>query len=122
VYRYGRTETVHLAERACIWYGSFGNTPGRCVLVREPDSTKAYDLALFTLDQTATPAQIVERYAIRWSIRAGQRRRQAADGRRAGPARGGRCAAARSRIDHPRVGSSGARRCRGCGGRWRGLS
>ena len=50
VYRYGRTESVHLAEVACIWYGSFGNTPGRCVLVREENSTKAYDLALFTLD------------------------------------------------------------------------
>ena len=53
---------------ACIWYGSFGNTPGRCVLVREPGSSNAYDLALFTLDQTATPEQIVERYAMRWSI------------------------------------------------------
>ena len=68
VHRYGRVETVMVAEVACIWYGSFGNTPGRCVLVREPDSTKAYDLALFTLDQTATPEQIVERYAVRWSI------------------------------------------------------
>jgi hypothetical protein len=68
VYRYGRTETVQLAQVACIWYGSFGNTLGRCVLVRELGSTKAYDLALFTLDQTATPARIVERYAMRWSI------------------------------------------------------
>ena len=42
--------------------------PGRCVLVRELGSTKAYDLALFTLDPTATPEQIVERYAMRWSI------------------------------------------------------
>ena len=68
VYRYGRTETVALAERACIWYGSFGNAPGRCVLVREPGSTNAYDLALFTLDPAATGEQIVERYAIRWAI------------------------------------------------------
>jgi hypothetical protein len=68
VYRYGRTETVQIAQVACIWYGSFGNTRGRCVLVREPGSSKAYDLALFTVDQTATPEQIVERYAIRWSI------------------------------------------------------
>jgi len=68
VYRYGRIETVHLAERACLWYGSFGNRPGRCVLVRELGSSKAYDLALFTLDQTAIPEQIVERYAMRWSI------------------------------------------------------
>ena len=70
MYRYGQTETVDLAVIDCIWYGSFGNTLGRCVLVREPGSRKAYDLALFTLDldPAATPAQIVERYAVRWSI------------------------------------------------------
>jgi hypothetical protein len=66
--RYGRVEAVHLAEVACIWFGSFGNRPGRCVLVREDDSTKPYDLALFTLDAQATTAQVVERYAVRWSI------------------------------------------------------
>ena len=71
VYRYGRTETVQVAERACIWYGSFGNRPGRCVLLRELGSANAYDLALFTLDPAATPAQVVERYAIRWSIEPG---------------------------------------------------
>jgi len=45
--RYGRIETVHLAQVTCIWHGSVGNTPGRCVLVRELGSTKAYDLAPF---------------------------------------------------------------------------
>ena len=55
VHRYGRTESVDQAVVACIWYGSFGNTPGRCVLVREANSTKAYDLALFTFDAEATP-------------------------------------------------------------------
>lgn len=68
VHRYGRTETVYLADVPCIWYGSFGNTPGRCVLVREDNSTKAYDLALFTFDTQAGAAQIVARYAVRWSI------------------------------------------------------
>jgi DDE superfamily endonuclease len=68
VYRYGRTESVYLAVVACIWYGSFGNTPGRCVLVREANSTKAYDLALFTFDAEATAAEVVARYAVRWSI------------------------------------------------------
>jgi hypothetical protein len=68
VSRYGRTESVSVAEVACIWYGSFGNAPGRCVLVREEKSTKPYDLALFTLDQQATAAHVVERYAVRWSI------------------------------------------------------
>jgi hypothetical protein len=38
------------------------------VLVRELGSSNAYDLALFTLDQTATPEQIVQRYAMRWSV------------------------------------------------------
>ncbi len=52
----------------CIWYGSFGNAKGRCVLVRDEDSAKACDLALFTLDHEASTAQVVERYAVRWSI------------------------------------------------------
>ena len=38
------------------------------MLVRDLGSSNAYDLALFTLDQAATPEQIVERYALRWSI------------------------------------------------------
>ena len=85
VYRYGRTETVQLAERACIWYGSFGNRPGRCVLLRELGSANAYDLALFTLDPAADPG--AGRRTVRDPLvdRAGQRRGQAADGGRAGP-------------------------------------
>ncbi len=66
--RYGRTESVWLAEVACSWYGSFGNTVGRCVLVRDDACGKAYDLALFTFDAAATVAQVVERYAVRWSV------------------------------------------------------
>jgi hypothetical protein len=38
------------------------------VLVREENSTKAYDLALFTFDAEPTDAQVVARYAVRWSI------------------------------------------------------
>jgi hypothetical protein len=68
VYRYGRTETVDLAVIEAIWYGPFANTPGHVVLVRDVDSTKAYDLALFTTDTTASGEQVVERYAVRWSI------------------------------------------------------
>jgi hypothetical protein len=68
VYRYGRTETVELAVIEAIWYGPFANTLGHAVLVREAGSTKAYDLALFSTDVTAPGGQIVERYAVRWSI------------------------------------------------------
>jgi hypothetical protein len=66
--RYGRTDTVEIAEVGCIWYRPFSNTPGRCVLVREPDSAKPYDLALFTTDCHAGAEDIVARYAQRWSI------------------------------------------------------
>ena len=68
VYRYGRTETVDLAIIEAIWYGPFANTPGHAVLLREAGSTNACDLALFTTDTTAPPEQVVERYAVRWSI------------------------------------------------------
>jgi hypothetical protein len=68
VRRYGRRETAHVAEAGCVWHGSFGNTPGRCVLVREADSTKPYDLALFTIDTACAAVGVVERYATRWSI------------------------------------------------------
>jgi DDE superfamily endonuclease len=68
VYRYGRTETVDIAVVEAIWYGPFGNTPGSLVLQRDPDSTNAYDLALYSTDAAATGERIVERYAVRWSI------------------------------------------------------
>jgi hypothetical protein len=51
-----------------IWYGSFGNAEGRCVVVRDEDSAKACDLALFTLDPQASTAQVVERYPVRWPV------------------------------------------------------
>jgi DDE superfamily endonuclease len=68
VWRYGRREQLWAAQAGCIWYGSFGNTPGRCVLVRDDDSVKVYDLALFTVDADAGMTEVIERYAVRWSI------------------------------------------------------
>ena len=68
VNRYGNLDTIDVARVPCIWYGSFGNTPGQCVLVREPDTSKIYNMALFTLDTQASAEQIVERYSVRWSI------------------------------------------------------
>ena len=52
----------------CLWYGAFGDTPARAVLVREPDTPTGYHLALFTTDRDADAERIVERYAERWSI------------------------------------------------------
>jgi DDE superfamily endonuclease len=68
VNRYGDLDTIDVACVPCIWYGSFANTPGQCVLVREPGTDKPYDTAFYTLDTDATAEQIVHRYSLRWSI------------------------------------------------------
>src|SRR5260370_3009796 len=51
-----------------LWPGSFKDAPGQLVLVRDPGSGKPYDLALYTLDQDATTAAVIERYSWRWPI------------------------------------------------------
>jgi hypothetical protein len=66
VTRYGRTESVAVAEVDCLWYGTFKDTPGRLVAVRDPGS--ATMLAIFTTDTDAPAAEIVARYADRWTI------------------------------------------------------
>lgn len=68
VNRYGHNDTVRIAVIACLWHGSLRHTPVHVILVRDPASTKPYDIALVTTDTTATAAAIVERYADRWSI------------------------------------------------------
>jgi hypothetical protein len=66
--RYGRVDTISVAVITCLWYGAFGARPVQVVLIREPDTTEGYDLALVTTDLAATPAAVITRYASRWSI------------------------------------------------------
>ncbi|WP_242606845.1 IS701 family transposase [Protofrankia symbiont of Coriaria ruscifolia] len=69
VTRYGRTAVVHAATVHCLWYGVFAARPVTVVLVRDtPDRTGTYDLALVTTDTLTKPAQIIGRYAARWSM------------------------------------------------------
>ena len=65
---YGQDAAVQITAAAGLWYGSFKHAPGRIVLVRDPGSPKPYDLGLFTLDTSADPAAIAERYSWRWPI------------------------------------------------------
>ena len=65
--RYGTTATVSTAVLRCLWYGVFGPQQVRVVFVRDR-SKSGYDIALVTTDLDATAAQVVERYAARWSI------------------------------------------------------
>lgn len=70
VRRYGRRDTVDIAEVVCLWYGTYRSRAVRVVLVREPGSTAkaGHDLALITTDLHSPAAEIVARYAARWSI------------------------------------------------------
>jgi hypothetical protein len=67
VTRYGKTATIQAAAITCLWYSVFGSRPVQVVLIRDP-SAAGYDLALVTTDLDASPADVIERYAARWSI------------------------------------------------------
>ncbi len=70
VSRYGRTETISICQRRCLWWTVFHTRPVRVILVREPghNGNSGYDIALVTTDLDNSTAQIVARYASRWSI------------------------------------------------------
>ncbi|WP_327250102.1 IS701 family transposase [Streptomyces sp. NBC_01320] len=68
VKRYQRTDTVHLAETTCLWYGSFHTRTVRVILLRDDTTDTGYDLALVTTDLTTRAAGLIARYASRWSI------------------------------------------------------
>lgn len=68
VARYGRAEIVRTAVVDCLWYGTFGPLPVRMICVRDRDDPKAPMLALVTTDLTSAVADLVARYAMRWSI------------------------------------------------------
>ncbi|EWM12153.1 transposase [Kutzneria sp. 744] len=74
VRRYGRTDTVHVAEVICLWYGSFHTRTVRVVLVRDDKprtsdrDERGYGLPLVTTDLTSAAEDLVARYASRWGI------------------------------------------------------
>jgi hypothetical protein len=74
VRRYGRTDTVHIAEVICLWYGSFHTRTVRVVLVRDDKprtsdrDDRGYGLPLVTTDLESAAEDLVARYASRWGI------------------------------------------------------
>lgn len=74
VSRYGTTSTVTITEQVCLWYGTWRTDTVRVILLRDvgratkTSTARGYDIALVTTDLTATPQQIIARYAARWSI------------------------------------------------------
>ena len=67
VTRYGTTAAITAAVVTCLWPSVFGTRPVTVVLIRDR-SAAGYDLALVTTATAATAAQVIERYAARWSI------------------------------------------------------
>ncbi len=68
VHCYGKTLDRDVLAIGCLWYGALGGQPVQVVLSRPVGSPDGYQLALVTTDLAATPAQVIERYADRWSI------------------------------------------------------
>jgi hypothetical protein len=59
---------VQAAAVTCLWHAVFGSRPVQVILTRDRSCGGCYDLALVTTDLTASPADVIERYAARWSI------------------------------------------------------
>jgi SRSO17 transposase len=68
VRRYGKEETLTLAQVDCLWGPLGPDTPSRVILVQDTSKAAGYQLALITTDPHASAAEIVERYADRWPI------------------------------------------------------
>jgi hypothetical protein len=68
VARYGRVQAVQAMVVECLWYGTFGPLPVRMICVRDRDDAKAPMLALVTTDLTSSAADLIARYAMRWSV------------------------------------------------------
>ena len=64
---YSRTLDREVLAIGCLWYGALGAQPVQVVLSRPIGAPDGYQLALVTTDLAATPAQVIERYADRWS-------------------------------------------------------
>ena len=67
VHCYGTSQQREVLSIRGLWYGALGGQPVQVVLSRPTGAPDGYELALVTTDLAATPAQVIERYADRWS-------------------------------------------------------
>jgi hypothetical protein len=65
---HGRTRTEHVSSLTCLWYGPFYTRPVTVMLIRKPDRSEGFDVALASTDTNATTAQLIARYDSRWTI------------------------------------------------------
>jgi hypothetical protein len=67
VFCYGKEIRLMVHHLTALWYHSAGQEPVCVVLCRDPNG-KHPDIVLFDTDVTASAADIIVRYAARWSI------------------------------------------------------
>ena len=64
----GRSRVEHVATMTCLWYGPFHTRPVVVMLIRKPDRSEGFDVALASTDLDATAAELIARYDSRWTI------------------------------------------------------
>jgi hypothetical protein len=64
----GRTRVEHVWRTSCLWYGPFHTRPVVIMLIRKPDRSDGFDVALASTDSDATSAELIARYDSRWTI------------------------------------------------------
>ncbi|MGH2845493.1 MAG: transposase [Thermoleophilaceae bacterium] len=64
----GKTRVEHVWKTTCLWYGPFHTRPVTIMLIRKPDRSDGYDVAIASTDTAATTAELICRYDSRWTI------------------------------------------------------
>ena len=64
----GKTRVEHVWSTTCLWYGPFHTRPVVIMLIRKPDRTDGFDVAIASTDTTAGTAALITRYDSRWTI------------------------------------------------------
>ena len=64
----GRSRVEHVWSTTCLWYGPFHTRPVVIMLIRKPDRSEGFDVAIASTDTTATSAELIARYDSRWTI------------------------------------------------------
>ncbi len=67
IHCYGKTLHRGVLAIRCLWHGALGGQLVQVVLSRPLGALDGYQLALVTTDLAASPQQVIERYADRWS-------------------------------------------------------
>ncbi len=63
-----RSRVEHVWRTTCLWYGPFHTRPVVIMLIRKPDRSDGYDVAIASTATDATTAELIARYDSRWTI------------------------------------------------------